>query len=126
MDRHGSVQSLLAELCEQHENRSLVRFLSLDESSALHPGELVGEPAFVPSKALGEGLLAHIAFANAGEAGQNCELWAGKTGRCCEVTPDAGQYVLAHKAERMPDTKFLRRQQIIWHRDYHPNKNELT
>jgi hypothetical protein len=110
------VQHLLAVFSNCHENDALLGLTALDEFSLLHPGELVRETAFVPPHTPRQVLLAHFAFAEVGKAGENSELGPGEAGCFGDVTPNAGQNIIAHKLKGVPDTKFLRREQFGGHR----------
>ncbi len=110
MNRHCGIQRLPALPGEHHDDGTLVGFPALDQASLLHPSELVREAALVPAHALGQSVLAHLAFAKAGKTREDSKLGPGQRSLSDEVAPDPAQYVFAHRSKGVPDAKFPGRQ----------------
>jgi hypothetical protein len=115
VDWARSIQLLPAQFGNHYENGVLVGTSPLNECSFLHSRELVREAALVPVHHPGQGLLAEFTFAKTGEARQHSKFRAGKSGCRRNVTPDAAQYVFAHKPEGMPYTQLAGGQQFAGH-----------
>lgn len=117
VDGARCLQLLASVLGEHDENDTLFGLAAFDELSLLHSREVMGEAALVPAQTFGEVLLAHLAFPESGEAGENSEVWSREAGGFRDVAAYAIQYVVPHHSEGVPDTELLRGQQFGGHPD---------
>lgn len=109
MDRAGCIQFFSAEFGKHHKNCFSVGRTALNECSLLHSRQLMREAALVPTHHRGQCLLAHLAFAKAGESRQHTKLRTGESRLLCDIPPNTTEHIFSHKQEGMPDPKFLRR-----------------